>query len=83
MAKKSRKNEFGSFSPETTSVATSSPVITRAVNVAKTKTCASLTHQQIEERAREIWRQKGCPVGQDEKNWHEAETQLKMELGIE
>jgi hypothetical protein len=83
MAKKSRKIEFGSFSPVTTSATISNPGSSPAVNVAKTKTCACLTHQQIEERAREIWRQKGCPVGQDEKNWHEAEAQLKMELGIE
>ena len=43
---------------------------------------AAPTHQQIEQRAGEIWRQKGCPVGQDEKNWLEAEAQLKKELGI-
>ncbi len=39
-----------------------------------------VTHQQIEERAKAIWRQKGCPVGQDEKIWYEAEAQLKREL---
>jgi hypothetical protein len=39
-----------------------------------------LTHKQIEERAKAIWRQKGCPVGQDDKNWLEAEAQLKKEL---
>jgi hypothetical protein len=39
-----------------------------------------VTHQQIEERAKAIWRQKGCPVGQDEKIWCEAEAQLKREL---
>jgi hypothetical protein len=40
------------------------------------------THHQIAERAKEIWRQKGCPAGQDEINWYEAETQLKQELAI-
>jgi hypothetical protein len=40
------------------------------------------THKQIEDRAREIWRRKGCPIGQDEQNWLEAETQLKKEMGI-
>jgi hypothetical protein len=40
-----------------------------------------ITHQQIEERAKKIWQQKGCPMGQDEKNWLEAEAQLKKELG--
>jgi hypothetical protein len=39
-----------------------------------------LTHEQIEERARLIWKQRGCPRGEDEKNWYEAETQLKREL---
>jgi len=43
---------------------------------------ANLTHQQIEQRAKEIWQKKGCPAGQDEKNWHEAESQLKQELGV-
>ena len=38
-----------------------------------------ITHQMIEERAREIWRQKGAPVGQDESNWFEAEAQLRKE----
>jgi hypothetical protein len=46
----------------------------------KTNITPLLTHQQIEERAKAIWRQKGCPVGQDEKNWYEAETQLKKEF---
>jgi hypothetical protein len=39
-----------------------------------------LTHKQIEERAKAIWKQKGCPSGEDEKNWLEAEAQLKKEL---
>lgn len=39
-----------------------------------------LTHEQIEERAKLIWKQRGCPPGEDEKNWYEAETQLKREL---
>ena len=42
-----------------------------------------LTHKQIEERAKAIWRQKGCPVGQDEKNWYEAEDQFKKGFTIE
>ncbi|MGA2071698.1 MAG: DUF2934 domain-containing protein [Sedimentisphaerales bacterium] len=48
----------------------------------KTNVTTLLTHKQIEERAKAIWRQKGCPVGQDEKNWYEAEAQLKKELGF-
>ena len=38
------------------------------------------TREQIQERAQAIWRQKGCPAGQDENNWLEAEDQLKHEL---
>jgi len=41
----------------------------------------AITHEQIAERARAIWRQRGCPSGDDEKNWYEAEVQLQSELG--
>jgi hypothetical protein len=53
---------------------------TGSYTAAKTNTTPLLTHKQIEERAKAIWQQKGCPMGQDEKNWHEAEAQLKKEL---
>jgi len=43
----------------------------------------SLTHEQIAERAKSIWRKKGCPSGQDQRIWYEAEAQLKRELDIE
>ncbi len=39
------------------------------------------THAQVALRAREIWERKGRPQGQDEKNWHEAEAELKREMG--
>ncbi len=42
----------------------------------------SLTHEQIAERAKSIWQKKGCPSGQDQKIWHEAEAELKKEKGI-
>jgi len=41
-----------------------------------------LTHEQIAERAKNIWIERGCPANQDEQNWLEAENQLKQELGI-
>ena len=41
------------------------------------------TYEQIAERALAIWRAKGCPNGQDEQNWHEAETLLRNERGDE
>ena len=40
----------------------------------------TLSHEQITERARAIWAQKGCVAGQDQANWYEAEAQLKGEL---
>jgi hypothetical protein len=41
-----------------------------------------LTHEQISERAKAIWQQRGCPSGDDQRNWFEAENQLKQELGV-
>jgi hypothetical protein len=41
----------------------------------------TLTHEQIVERARVLWQQRGCRPGEDERNWYEAEAQLKRELG--
>jgi hypothetical protein len=42
---------------------------------------AGLTHEQIAQRAREIWEREGRPQGQDEKNWRQAEEELKREMG--
>ena len=41
-----------------------------------------LTHDLIAERARTIWRERGCSTNRDEENWREAEAQLKAEMGI-
>lgn len=41
----------------------------------------SLTHDQTADRARAIWEQRGRPQGEDERIWHEAEDQLKREIG--
>ena len=38
------------------------------------------THDQIAQRAYEIWISKGRPYGQDEQNWIEAEAQLTLGL---
>lgn len=38
------------------------------------------THQQIAQRALEIWMRHGCPPGEDRENWLEAERQLKEEM---
>jgi len=42
----------------------------------------ALTHEQIAERARAIWVARGHIPGEDERNWHEAEAQLRRELGL-
>jgi hypothetical protein len=42
-----------------------------------------LTQEQIAERAKAIWIQRGRTLGRDQDNWLEAEAQLKKELGIQ
>ena len=37
------------------------------------------SHEQITERARAIWIQRGRLEGQDKVDWYEAETQLRAE----
>jgi hypothetical protein len=91
MARMSKKTEIGITSPKGSSsgsqsaMSVSEPAASKAqakvVPVGKPNTNV-LTHQMIEQRASEIWKRKGCPAGQDEKNWLEAEAQLKKELGI-
>ena len=41
---------------------------------------AGPTHAQIAQRAREIWERNGRPGGQEEKNWRQAEEELKREM---
>ena len=53
----------------------------RPAETGRSKAPVGPTHKQIEDRAREIWHRKGCPCGQDEQNWLEAEAQLKKEMG--
>lgn len=36
-----------------------------------------LSHEAIAERARELWREQGCPAGCDEAIWLEAEAELQ------
>ena len=35
-----------------------------------------ITHDQIAQRAYEIWLAKGRPPGQEQRNWYEAEAEL-------
>ena len=45
----------------------------------RTQVEVKITHDQIAQRAYEIWLAKGRPPGQEEQNWHEAEAELKRE----
>ena len=56
--------------------------LNKPAGAVKSNTNKLPTHKQIEDRAREIWQRKGCPGGQDEQNWIEAEAQLIKEMGI-
>jgi len=41
------------------------------------------THDQIAQRAQEIWTRHGCPPGEDKENWFEAEAELRREMGLQ
>jgi len=41
------------------------------------------TREQIAARAEAIWRRRGCIAGEDERNWYEAEAELRREIGVE
>ena len=65
---------------------TASAVISQKKPAAARKQAAAdwvnlpLDHNLVSERARSIWLAKGCPIGQDEENWLEAEAQIRNEL---
>jgi hypothetical protein len=42
---------------------------------------ASVPHDKIAMRAYQKWLQRGCPNGSDKQDWHEAEAELKAEMG--
>jgi hypothetical protein len=46
----------------------------------QTKKTVVPTHDQISERAKAIWRERGCVAGEDQSNWFEAERQLQKEM---
>ena len=48
----------------------------------KNKKNTVITFDQIAMRAKNLWEERGCQTNQDEKNWYDAENQLKEELGI-
>ncbi len=50
-----------------------------AENVPTEKPRQPFPHEQIAARAEKLWRDRNCPVGQDETIWLEAESQLLAE----
>jgi hypothetical protein len=50
--------------------------------VNSSKLATVLTHERIAKQAWVIWQSRGCRPGEDERNWSEAEAQLKAKLGI-
>jgi hypothetical protein len=49
----------------------------------QTNTATELKHEIIAERAWNIWQNRGCIPGEDERNWYEAENQLRAEFDID
>jgi hypothetical protein len=46
----------------------------------QTQKTVAPTYEQISERAKVIWQQRGCTPGEDQRNWFEAEIQLQKEM---
>jgi hypothetical protein len=42
-----------------------------------------LTHEQVAQRAHDIWQASGCPWGQEDRCWFEAEHQLRQETNVQ
>jgi len=86
MARKNtnKKNGISQNQPKISSnIKTVNPVSTNKTTFSKSsKNIVSISHEQIAERARNIWINRGCPNNKDSENWYDAENQLKQELGI-
>jgi hypothetical protein len=66
-----------------TTIPTSSSMNTGGATATATRPSpktVKVTHDQIAQRAHEIWLKRGCRPGEDERNWLEAEKQLRAEL---
>jgi hypothetical protein len=92
MAKESGKSPANPFFPRqssqrtgTTKTAASPSASSQSSTASATATAtqsapATPTHVMIADRARAIWKAKGCPSGRDRENWLEAESQLMKEM---
>ena len=78
-----RKNGTTKRAAKATATSTRKTTATRSRTKATTKKSAkpevviTMSHDQIAERAYQIWVEKGRPVGTDSDNWAEAESQLR------
>jgi len=54
---------------------------TKSSTKTKSKTSARPSHEQIAERAHELWLKNGGKHGEDQQHWLEAEAQLEQEMG--
>jgi len=39
-----------------------------------------MTHEAIARLAFQKWQKRGCPIGDDRRDWYEAERELKTQL---
>jgi hypothetical protein len=81
MARKTTKSTVSTSTPRSGGATTTTlrPAGAKAPQADK---AVKITREQIGLRAHEIWVKNGCQHGQDEKNWLEAERQLKAEAGL-
>jgi hypothetical protein len=83
--KKNKKSDIVNLKdPVSTSKQTSKQSETQksSKSTEQKQTSVGLTHEQISERAKAIWQQRGCPADKDMDNWLEAEKELKSEYAI-
>ena len=53
----------------------------RRVVSASMKSNSPITHEEITQRAHDIWEQSGRPAGQETEHWFRAEQELRKERG--
>jgi hypothetical protein len=73
-------NERQGFNPDTHTAKRSQAGVESSPG--QRKETVTLTNEQVAERAKALWKQRGCPTGQDLNIWLDAENELKMELGV-
>lgn len=54
----------------------------KTTTMPKTEDAKGPTHEQIAQRAHELWVKNGSAHGEDQRYWLEAEAQLKKEMGL-